>query len=145
VSPYRILFRSALQVQEWLYVRSDGLVGHRLLGVPCLLLRTTGRRSGQIRTNSLTYARDGNRWIVVPSKGGDPKPPAWLLNLEAHPRVEVQVGRTRHICSATVIGHDDPDFPRLWKLVNDGNRGRYDAYQRKTERPIPVVALAPEV
>jgi deazaflavin-dependent oxidoreductase (nitroreductase family) len=77
----------------------------------------------------------------VASKGGAPAPPAWFLNLQSNPEVEVQIARRRIPCSATVIGHDDPDFARLWKLVNDHNSGRYDEYQRKTDRPIPLVAL----
>lgn len=143
MSAYETAFRTTLRVHQVLYERTNGLVGHRLLGVPTLLLRTTGRRSGRTRTNSLVYAEDGGRWIVVASKGGDPRPPAWQLNLEADPHVEVQVGRRHHPATARVIGHDDPEFERLWKLVNDRNGGRFEAYQRKTSRPIPLVALTP--
>lgn len=136
------IFHKVLQVHAFIYERSDGLVGQRLFGVPCLMLRTTGRKSGQIRTNSLVYAKDGDRYLVVASKGGDPRPPAWLLNLRAKPEVEVQVGRTRFPAAATEIGPDDPDYARIWKLVNDNNSNRYAAYQEKTTRPIPVVALS---
>lgn len=141
VSLYSTVFRTTLRVHQLLYERTDGLVGHRLLGVSTLLLRTTGRRSGETRTNALNYVEDGGRYIVVASKGGAPAPPAWFLNLQANPDVEVQIARRRIPCSATVIEHDDPDFARLWKLVNDHNSGRYDEYQRKTDRPIPLVAL----
>jgi deazaflavin-dependent oxidoreductase (nitroreductase family) len=106
------------------------------------MLRTTGRKTGQTRTNSLVYAKDGDRYLVVASKGGDPKAPAWLLNLRAKREVQVQVGRTRFQATGTEIGPDDPDYARLWKLVNDNNANRYDAYQTKTTRPIPVVALS---
>jgi F420H(2)-dependent quinone reductase len=136
------LFRTTLQVHAFIYEHTDGLVGHRLLGVTCLMLRTTGRKTGQTRTNSLVYAKDGDRYLVVASKGGDPKAPAWLLNLRAKPEVEVQIGRTRFQATATEIGPDDPDYSRLWKLVNDNNGDRYDAYQKKTTRPIPIVALS---
>src|SRR6476660_8738691 len=71
-----------LRLQQWLYVRSDGRLGHGMSGVPTLLLRTTGRRSGATRTNGLVYARDGESYLVVASKGGADQPPAWLLNLE---------------------------------------------------------------
>jgi deazaflavin-dependent oxidoreductase (nitroreductase family) len=135
-------FRTTLQVHAFLYEHTGGLIGHRVLGVPCLMLRTTGRKTGQTRTNSLVYAKDGDRYIVVASKGGDPKAPAWLLNLRAEPVVEVQIGRTRFPANATEIGSDDADYARLWKLVNDKNGNRYDAYQKKTTRPIPVVALS---
>lgn len=143
MSLYATVFRTTLQVHQFLYERTDGLVGHRLLGVTTLLLRTRGRRSGETRTNALNYVEDGGRYIVVASKGGTPSPPAWLLNLQADSAVEVQIARQRIPCEATVLGHDDPDFARLWKLVNDHNSGRYDEYQRKTDRPIPLVALTP--
>jgi deazaflavin-dependent oxidoreductase (nitroreductase family) len=141
VSIAKTLFRTTLDVHAFVYERTDGLIGHRVLGVPCLMLRTTGRKTGQTRTNSLVYVADGGRWLVVASKGGDPKAPAWLYNLRANPQVEVQIGRTRHAATATEIGHADPEFARLWKLVNDKNGGRYDGYQRQTTRPIPLVAL----
>ncbi|MFZ0040460.1 MAG: nitroreductase family deazaflavin-dependent oxidoreductase [Solirubrobacteraceae bacterium] len=141
MSIYESAFGAALKVQAFLYERTDGLVGHRILGVPCLMLRTTGRKSGQTRTNSLVYAQDGDRYLVVASKGGAPTAPAWLLNLRAKPEVEVQIGRSRFPATATEIGRDDPDYARLWKVVNDKNSNRYDAYQKKTTRPIPVVAL----
>jgi deazaflavin-dependent oxidoreductase (nitroreductase family) len=141
MSIYESVFRTTLQVQAFLYEHTDGLIGHRLLGVPCLMLRTTGRKTGQTRTNSLVYAKDGDRYMVVASKGGDSKAPAWLLNLRAQPEVEVQIGRTRFRATAAEIGRGDPDYARLWKLVNDKNSNRYDEYQKKTTRPIPVVAL----
>ncbi len=136
------VFHIVLRVQAFLYERSNGWVGHRMLGVPSLMLRTTGRKSGQTRTNSLSYAKDGDRYLVVASKGGAPTAPAWLLNLRAKPDVEVQVGRDRFQATATEMGPDDPDYARVWKLVNENNSDRYSAYQRKTTRPIPVVALS---
>jgi deazaflavin-dependent oxidoreductase (nitroreductase family) len=74
-----------------------------MLGVPCLMLRTTGRKTGPTRTNSLVYAKDGDRYLVVASKGGDAKAPAWLLNLRAKPEVQVQIGRTRFQAAGTEI------------------------------------------
>jgi deazaflavin-dependent oxidoreductase (nitroreductase family) len=142
MSIYQRVFRTTLQVHGFVYEHTDGLIGHRMLGVPSLMLRTTGRKSGQTRTNSLIYAKDGDRYLVVASKGGNPKAPAWLLNLRAKPNVQVQIGRTRFDATGTELGPDDPDYPRLWKLVNDNNGNRYDAYQKKTTRPIPVVALS---
>jgi deazaflavin-dependent oxidoreductase (nitroreductase family) len=136
------VFPTILKVHAFIYERTNGLIGHRLLGVPCLMLRSTGRKTGQTRTNSLVYAKDGDRYLVVASKGGDPKAPAWLLNLRAKPEVQVQIGRARFQASGTEIGPEDPDYARVWKLVNDNNGDRYDAYQKKTTRPIPVVALS---
>jgi deazaflavin-dependent oxidoreductase (nitroreductase family) len=132
-----------LAVHQLLYERSDGRIGHRMLGTPTLLLRTNGRRSGARRTNALVYVPDGDDYVVVASKGGDAHGPGWLFNLTAEPNVQVQVGRERRPATARVVNHDDPDFERLWRLVNDNNSGRYDGYQSKTERPIPVVVLTP--
>ena len=92
MSIYESVFRTSLQVHAFIYEHTDGLIGHRMLGVPCLMLRTTGRKTGQTRTNSLVYAKDGDRYLVVASKGGDPKAPAWLLNLRAKPEVQVRSG-----------------------------------------------------
>lgn len=135
---------TVLRAHAVVYERTDGLIGHRLLGVPCLMLRTTGRKSARTRVNSLVYAKDGDRYIVVASKGGDPKAPAWLLNLRANPTVEMQIRRTRVPATAVEIGPHDPDYTRLWKLVNDKNSSRYDGYQKKTTRRIPLVALKPD-
>jgi deazaflavin-dependent oxidoreductase (nitroreductase family) len=137
------LFSYALRVHDKLYKATDGRIGHRLLGVPTLLLRTTGRRSGATRTNSLVYARDGADYLVVASKGGADQPPAWLLNLEARPEVEIQVGRKRQKGRCRVVGSSDPDYAGLWKIVNEKNGDRYSAYQKETSRPIPVVAITP--
>jgi deazaflavin-dependent oxidoreductase (nitroreductase family) len=137
------LFNYALRVHEKLYKATDGRIGHRLLGVPTLLLRTTGRRSGVTRTNGLVYASDGAGYLVVPSKGGADQPPAWLLNLEAKPEVEIQIGRGRQKGTSRVVEPSDPDFARPWKIVNENNGDRYTAYQEATSRPIPVVVLTP--
>jgi deazaflavin-dependent oxidoreductase (nitroreductase family) len=138
------LLGTVLKVHDEVYKRSDGRVGHRLLGVPSLMLTTTGRRSGEPRKTTLSYAKDGDRYLVVASKGGAPEPPAWLHNVRATPSVEVQVGRDRKPATATIVEQGDPDYDRLWRAVNDNNSGRYDAYQRKTTRPIPVVVLTPD-
>jgi deazaflavin-dependent oxidoreductase (nitroreductase family) len=132
-----------LRLHEQLYVRTDGRVGHRMIGVPTLLLRSTGRRSGVIRTNSLVYAQDGDAYLVVASNGGADRPPAWLHNLRANPDVEIQIARERRQGTARVVEAADPDYGRVWKLVNEGNRDRYTAYQKQTTRAIPVVVLTP--
>src|SRR2546423_10778166 len=106
-------------MHERLYVASDGRVGHGVLGVTTLLLRTTGRRSGTTRTNAVAYASDGDDYLVVPLNGGAGQLPGWLHNLRATPEVEVPIGRTRRRAKARVVGHGEPDFDRLWKLVND--------------------------
>lgn len=132
-----------LHVHQAVYDLSDGRVGHHMLGVPCLLLRTTGRRTGKSRTSALVYARDGADYVVVASLGGSDHAPAWLHNVRADPHVGVQVGRERFPAVATVVERGAGDYARLWRSVNDVNRGRYDGYQAKTSRPIPLVRLTP--
>jgi len=133
-----------LRLHERLYETTDGRIGHKMIGVPTLLLRSTGRRSGTTRTNALVYARDGADYLVVASNGGADRDPAWLFNVRADPEVEIQIGRDRQKASARILGPEDPDYTRLWKIVDEGNRDRYSAYQEQTERPIAIVALTPD-
>jgi F420H(2)-dependent quinone reductase len=137
------LLSYVLRVHEELYKATDGRIGHRMIGVPTLLLRTTGRRTGQTRTNGLVYARDGDDYLVVASKGGADEHPGWLFNLKASPEVEIQIGRERQKATCRVVEPSDPDYKRLWKIVDENNSGRYAAYQQKTKRPIPVVVITP--
>lgn len=132
-----------LKFHQQLYERSDGMVGHKILGVPALLLRTTGRHSGAQRCSALMYAADGPDYVVVASNGGSDSAPGWMHNVRAKPEVAVQIGRTRKPATAHVVESGDPEYERLWKLVNDNNHGRYDAYQQRTARPIPLVVVSP--
>ncbi len=139
-----------LRLHKYVYERTDGRIGKHSNRVPALLLTTTGRRSGERRTNGLTYCRDRGDLIVVASNGGSDRPPAWLLNLQADPRVAVRVGR--RVMGATARVADPEEREQLWPLVNytnrgmaplfhPGARGRYDVYQRHTRRVIPVVII----
>src|SRR5947209_16116463 len=137
------LMGTILQIHEEIYKRTDGRVGHRMIGVPTLLLRTIGRRSGATRVNALVYAPDGEDYLIVASNGGADRHPGWLHNLKASPEVEIQVGRERRKATADVIEPHDPRYDRLWQIVNANNKDRYSTYQKQTTRPIPVVALTP--
>jgi deazaflavin-dependent oxidoreductase (nitroreductase family) len=106
-------------------------------------LRTTGRRTGQVRTSALIYARDGRDYLLVASNGGSDRPPGWLFNIEAEPKAKFQVGRARMPATARILEADDLGYPRLWKLVNDNIHRRYDGYQAKTSRKIPIVVVTP--
>jgi deazaflavin-dependent oxidoreductase (nitroreductase family) len=137
------VFGMVLRVHQWLYQHSDGRVGHRLLfGTPTLLLRTVGRKTGRERVSALTYGRDGDSYLVTASNGGSSRPPGWLHNVTTRPECEIQVGRRRMAVTARPTLPDDPDYARRWAIVNAANKDRYSAYQRMTERPIPVVVLA---
>lgn len=136
-------FITALKVHQQVYERSGGLVGHRLLLMPTLLLRTTGRKSGLTRTNALVYGRDGARFLVCGSNGGHHLPPAWALNMEANPEVEIQVGVRKLKAVATTLRPGDDDYQRLFDICNKANRGQFAAYQKKTDRPLPVFVITP--
>jgi deazaflavin-dependent oxidoreductase (nitroreductase family) len=86
---------SFLKLHQALYERSDGRLGHRMIGVPTLLLRSTGRRSGKQRCNALVYAKDGSDYVLVASNGGSDHAPGWFFNVRAKPEVEVQVAQRR--------------------------------------------------
>lgn len=137
------LLPPVLRVHDAVYRNTNGWIGHRTLGIPSLLLHTVGAKTGKQRTTSLTYARDGDDYLVVASKGGDPKAPGWYHNLKAKPNVEINVGPKRFGVTARPVVPGDPDYDRLWEIVNKNNANRYKAYQSKTSRPIPVVVLTP--
>jgi deazaflavin-dependent oxidoreductase (nitroreductase family) len=137
------LLPTVLRFHDAVYQKTNGWIGHRTLGIPSLLLHTVGAKTGTARTTSLSYARDGGNYLVVASKSGDPKAPGWYHNLKADPNVEINVGPKRFGVTAKPVLPDDPDYTRLWQIVNKNNGNRYEAYQKKTSRPIPVVVLTP--
>lgn len=140
-------------MHQRLYERSGGRLGHRLIRLRFLLLRTTGRRTARPRTVTLAYARDAAGpgradedradYVVVASNYGSAQPPGWLLNIGADPRVQIQDGPRRTGADARIVSPGDPGYERLWQLVNDHNHDRFRSYQAKTSRPIPVVVLTP--
>ena len=137
------LLPQVLRVHDAVYQKTNGWIGHRALWIPSLLLHTVGAKTGKARTTSLTYARDGEDYLVVASKGGDPHAPVWYHNLRKNPNVEINVGPRRFGVTARPVLPADPEYSRLWEIVNKNNGNRYAAYQKKTSRPIPVVVLTP--
>jgi deazaflavin-dependent oxidoreductase (nitroreductase family) len=138
------VFSQVLRVHDTVYQKTNGWIGHRTLWIPSLLLHTVGAKTGKQRTTSLTYARDGDNYLVVASKGGAPRAPGWYHNLKANPDVEINVGPRRFAVTARPVLSGDPDYQRLWQIVNKNNQNRYNEYQKKTSRPIPVVVLTPK-
>jgi deazaflavin-dependent oxidoreductase (nitroreductase family) len=135
------LLGRGIQGHTAIYRASHGLVGHRFPGSPpMLLLDHVGARSGKSRTNPLVYTVDGRDLILVASKGGHPKNPAWFHNLIANPDTTVQVGSSRRDVHARVAGPDERE--RLWGMVLN-TYGGYADYQKRAEREIPLVVLEP--
>ena len=120
------------------YVESGGAEGHDWNGVPTLLLTTTGRKSGLRRRTALIYGVDDAAYVVVASKGGAPDHPAWFLNLQSSPDVELQVGADVFGARARVTTGEERE--RLWQTLAQ-IWPAYDEYATKTEREIPVVVL----
>jgi deazaflavin-dependent oxidoreductase (nitroreductase family) len=121
------------------YVETDGRNGHLWQGVPTLLLTTRGRKSGKRRRTALIYGKDGDNYIVVASRGGHAKHPAWYLNLVENPLVEAQVGADKFAARARTATAEEK--ARLWPMMAS-IWPSYDGYQAKTDREIPVVVLA---
>ena len=121
------------------YRETDGEHGYHWRGTTILLLTTEGRRSGESRTTPLIHRTDGERWVVVASKGGSPENPSWYENLKANPDATIQVkGDVLEVRASTVEGEERA---RLWSLMTEVWPA-YDEYQAKTEREIPVVVLS---
>lgn len=122
------------------YLASGGTVGHENNGVRCLVLATTGRRTGTPRRTVLIYGTSGGDHVLVASDGGAEQDPAWFRNLRADPTVGVQVGVRRFTARARVASAEER--PSLWALMA-GIFPLYDEYAQKTDREIPLVLLTP--
>jgi F420H(2)-dependent quinone reductase len=133
-------FRILGGIHRRLYRLTGGKIGGRIGRLPVLLLTTTGRKSGQPRTQPLAYTKAGDGFAVIASKGGAPRHPLWYLNLRAQPLADVTVGRESWKVRARDAQGEERD--RLWRALADLHPG-YDGYARKTTRQIPVVVLEP--
>lgn len=136
----RRLLAALWRLHRWAYRATGGRLGGRLIGIPMLLLTSTGRRSGRPRTTALTYLPEGRTFVVIASNGGAPNHPNWWLNLRAHPEAEIQVGG-RHL-RVRVRETEGAERERLWARTVQTFSG-YAAYQARTTRRIPVAVLEP--
>jgi len=136
--------RRSTRIHVALYRRSRGRLGGHLPGLPgarVLLLDHTGAKSGIRRTSPVMYHRDGEVFVVVASKAGQPTNPAWFHNLMANPETTIQVGREVHSVHARVAS--DEERARLWPEFVSFFPG-YEFYARNAEsRTIPIVILEP--
>ena len=133
------VLRRAMGGHTRVYRLTRGRIGHHIPGVgPHLLLEHVGAKSGKRRTSPLLYTRDGDDLIIVASKGGHPKNPAWYHNLRANPNTEIQVGSERRKVHAREA--DDEERKQLWPKVV-AQYGGYAGYQKRTGRRIPLIVL----
>jgi deazaflavin-dependent oxidoreductase (nitroreductase family) len=121
------------------YLETEGEDGfHWRNGTTILILFTKGRKSGEQRSHALIFRPYGGAFTVVASKGGAEQPPAWFLNLQADPHVEVQIKGERFAAVARVATAEEK--PIVWASMVEAWPD-YDSYQKKTSREIPVVVL----
>ena len=134
------LTRRVMGGHTFIYKATGGVIGHRFPGVgPTLLLDHVGAKSGSKRTSPLSYLADGDAYVLVASKGGYPKNPAWFHNLKANPDTTVQVGTRKVQVHARVA--TDAERERLWPRVVKMYSG-YASYQERSKgRVIPLVIL----
>ena len=117
---------------------NGGKVDGQFAGGSLLLLTTTGAKSGKRRVNPLAYTTDGDRLVIIASKGGAPSSPDWYYNLVAHPKVTVEVGTQTFEATATVVAGEERDilYAKQAALMPG-----FAEYEKKTTRKIPVVVL----
>ena len=108
------------------------------VNAPLLLLTTTGAKSGKPFTTPLVYTKDGNRIVIIASKGGFPTNPAWFHNLKAHPTVTLELGKEKFQAKATIT--KDPERQRLFD-AQAKVMPNFNEYQKNTTRQIPVIVL----
>jgi deazaflavin-dependent oxidoreductase (nitroreductase family) len=121
------------------YRATGGRIGHRFPGAPpMLLLDHVGAKSGIARTVPLVYVADGDDVVLVASKGGHPRNPAWFHNLVANPDTTIQIGAERRAVRARVATPEE--YPRLWDRAVATYKG-YADYKAHTTRTIPLVVL----
>ena len=136
--PTQLLLRVFMRVHALVYRASGGRLMGSIRGSRVLLLTTTGRKSGKLRTVPLLYLEDGDDYIIVASAAGAPNHPAWHRNLAVDARVHMQV-RSRQMAAAaeTVVGEERAG---LWTKVTE-MYSDYATYQTRTSREVPLVRL----
>lgn len=140
--PSDLALKSMNVIHRGLLALTFGKVGWTAGGMPVLELTTTGRKSGQARSCMLTSPLQvGDTYVVVASRGGDDHHPAWFLNLEANPDVQIVVGGTAEQRRRARIATAD-ERAELWPQITAKYRN-YAGYQSKTSREIPLVLLEP--
>jgi deazaflavin-dependent oxidoreductase (nitroreductase family) len=140
--PSDLALKAMNRVHRIVLGATGGRIGWRASGMPVIELTTTGRHSGQPRTTMLTSPyQEGSTIVIVASRGGDDRHPAWYLNLRDHPEVRVAMdGQPAQPMRAETA--DPQDRAGIWPLITADHRN-YAGYQRKTKREIPVVLLRP--
>jgi deazaflavin-dependent oxidoreductase (nitroreductase family) len=136
----KIVLKIALSIYIFLYRLTSGAIGGRMAGLKVLLLTTTGRKTGQLRTTPLGYFKQGGNFIIIASNGGADQNPAWFYNLKSNPQVTLQVGDEHLTAKAEVV--DAETRKQLWAELVKMAPG-YEKYTQGTKREIPLILLKP--
>jgi deazaflavin-dependent oxidoreductase (nitroreductase family) len=136
--PRHPVLKLATHVHSSLFRATGGRFGRNIRGAPVLVLETLGRKSGKLRSVPLLFVEDNGDWVVMASSGGDPRHPAWFMNLEAEPHATVITEAGRQSVAATVTDGDERE--RLFGRLAGIYRG-FESYRDRTTREIPVVRL----
>jgi deazaflavin-dependent oxidoreductase (nitroreductase family) len=128
-------------VHSFLFRATHGRLGRSIRGAPVLVLETRGRKSGKVRSVPLLFVEDDGDWVVMASSGGDPRHPAWYLNLEAEPRATVITEAGRRDALAMMTGGEERErlFAELVAIYPT-----FDSYRERTARELPIVRLRPQ-
>jgi F420H(2)-dependent quinone reductase len=136
----KIIFKFALSIYVFLYRLTRGAIGGQMSGLKVLLLTTTGRKTGQLRTIPLGYFKQEGNFVLIASNGGANRNPAWFYNLKSNPQVAIQIGNTQMAMQAEQAGSEKRE--QLWsELVKMAPA--YKQYTQRTKREIPMVILQP--
>ena len=137
------LLPQVLRVHDAVYQKTNGWIGHRALWIPSLLLHTVGAKTGKARTASLIYAATAmTTWSLLPSRATRTHPAGTTTCANARSAKSTSAPSDSRSPRAASLRRT-PEYARLWEIVNKNNANRYDGYQTRTSRPIPIVALTP--
>ncbi len=139
--PFWKVFQKAAEANVRLYRLSKGRLGNKLPGydAPIILVHHVGAKTGKHRVSPVLGLKDGERWIIVASKGGTDKHPGWLYNLKANPETEIEVPERLPVTARVV---DEAEREQLWPQLTE-IYPPFDDYQENTDRQIQVIALEP--
>ena len=123
-----------------IYRLTSGRLLGTVVGAPVLLLTTTGRKTGKLRTWPLLYLVEGDAYVIVASNSGSLPHPSWYLNLRSNPTVSIRLGNRQVSVQARTASPEERTFfwPKMVELYSG-----YETYQGRTKRQIPVVLLTP--
>ena len=134
------LIRIISRIHGYMYSGSGGRIGKKLGNQDIILLTTIGRKSGKKRNVPLAVIRYEDKYLVIGSFGGSPVHPAWFLNMQSNPDVQIRLGSKVIKARASIIRKLDDDYEKLWNKAVNVYQG-FDSYKRATDREIPIIVL----